>query len=260
MSKDTISASEAFEKIAKAANGAGEQSARQIVMRGLATAGYRSAPRIIESKADGANVRIYHWSNTPLGDLLLVAGGRIESRLIHGSDLTDTPKAGAIYIEATAAPDKVAAKVAEYLRSKAVERPLREAQAAGASTRRATSPTPRAAAGKGKESKPKVEVKEAGATHRFVSPGGADARMSEVWESSRGPSAAVDRYEREQRLADAARRKAIQAGDTRRGEARERYRGKVAEREAEAARQSSRASEMAELKAGLGDLAAMLGI
>lgn len=166
MSAQTYTPDEAFNKIRTAVTGKGEESGRNTVMRALAAVNYRSAPRVIEGRHDGSNFRIYHWSGTPMGDILLVGGASVETDLIHGSELADTPKAGMIYVAGSVAGGKTMDKVQAYLQSKAVTRQAAKAQEAGVPPTRATSPKPRTAAAPRKPAtrkpeEPKVEVKPA---------------------------------------------------------------------------------------------------
>lgn len=166
MSAQTYTPDEAFNKIRTAVTGKGEESGRNTVMRALAAVNYRSAPRVIEGRHDGSNFRIYHWSGTPMGDILLVGGASVETDLIHGSELADTPRAGMIYVAGSVAGGKTMDKVQAYLQSKAVTRQAAKAQDAGVPPTRATSPKPRAAAGlrkptTRKAAESKVEVKPA---------------------------------------------------------------------------------------------------
>lgn len=154
-----------YKELARQADGKGEEAARNSVIRNLAQMNYRSAPRVLEGRHDGRNFRIYHWSNTPAGDLLLVTGSSVISELIHGSQLSATPEAGAVYVLGSVAGGKVAQKVEAYLKSAAVEKAAKKAAGDGIPPTKATSPKPETAAGArapraARAPKPKVEVVE----------------------------------------------------------------------------------------------------
>lgn len=188
-----------YKELARQADGKGEEAARNSVIRNLAQMNYRSAPRTLEGRHDGRNFRIYHWSNTPAGDLLLVTGSSVISELIHGSQLSATPESGAVYVLGSLAGGKVAAKVEAYLKSAAVEKAAKKAAGDGIPPTKATSPKPeRAAEGTRapRAAKPKVEVVERKRT------GGRKTGEAHK------PDAEAYRRQREAEEAEAARRRA----------------------------------------------------
>lgn len=213
-----------YKELARQADGKGEEAARNSVIRNLAQMNYRSAPRVLEGRHDGRNFRIYHWSNTPAGDLLLVTGSSVISELIHGSQLSATPEAGAVYVLGSLAGGKVAQKVEAYLKSAAVEKAAKKAAGDGIPPTRATSPKPERAAEGTRAHKPKVEV---------VGRQGPDmARFREVRQAGRERFTA-HKAEREQARLEAERREAEMARfrDVRQ-QGKERFTARKTEREA----------------------------
>lgn len=76
-----------------------EDAALAKVVQALAATRYTSRPTVGTAKHDGVNLRVYHWSNTPLGDLLLFTGsGLEESVLVAASELDHSPRGGMIYV------------------------------------------------------------------------------------------------------------------------------------------------------------------
>lgn len=76
-----------------------EDAALAKVVQALAATRYTSKPTVGTAKHDGVNLRVYHWSNTPLGDLLLFTGSSLDqSVLVAASELDHSPKSGMVYI------------------------------------------------------------------------------------------------------------------------------------------------------------------
>lgn len=119
---------------ANVAKARSEQAAVTAVIVGLASQNYKAKPAIGSGRQNGSTFRIYHWSDTPVGDLILLTGASIEHTLVRGSDLEHSPKQGMIYILADDVSDKVKEKVDKTLGGKRVKNLL--AKAAGEGTPR----------------------------------------------------------------------------------------------------------------------------
>ena len=119
---------------ANVAKAKSEQAAVNTVIVGLASQNYKAKPAIGSGRQNNSTFRIYHWSDTPVGDLILLTGASIEHTLVRGSDLEHSPKQGMIYILADDVSDKVKEKVDKTLSGRRVKSLL--AKAAGEGTPR----------------------------------------------------------------------------------------------------------------------------
>lgn len=130
---------------------AGEPGQRGAIIRQLAALGYRRAPTISEGKLDGSSVRIYLWTGTPAGDLILVTGAAFHPRVIGPEDIQTVSKG--IYI--LSGPDRtkasaLSAKLAESYRVPKVRVAVEEAP-------RVRAPTPTVTATAARKVRAKLE-------------------------------------------------------------------------------------------------------
>lgn len=215
--------SEALNVIKNAVSAAkSEQAALNKVVFGLAATRYTSKPTVGTAKLDGVNLRVYHWSNTPLGDLLLFTGAGLEtSVLVAASELDHTPRNGMIYIPVSLSDPAAKAgqkKLESILSGKRVAQITKKAAAEGA---------------------PKAPKPAAQRVVRPAKPAAAKAAKVEV----------VDELE--------ARRAFLRSPEAR--AARERGWERSRADKAVALKKSTASSEKQELIGGLKDLVAMLG-
>ncbi|NBO56248.1 MAG: hypothetical protein EBU84_17025, partial [Actinobacteria bacterium] len=73
-----------------------EASAINTVLAGLASHGYAHKPSVGTARQEGVNFRLYHWADTPFGDLILVTGPSVESQLLIASELLSALRKGCL--------------------------------------------------------------------------------------------------------------------------------------------------------------------
>lgn len=240
--------SEALNVVKKAVAGTkSEDAALAKVVQALAATRYTSKPTVGTAKHEGVNLRVYHWSNTPLGDLLLFTGsGLEESVLVAASELDHSPRSGMIYVPVSLSDPAAKAgqnKLQRILSGKRVAQISKKAASDGI---------------------PKAPKPAAQRVARAPKPAPAKAEKVPVVDESALRMSAIQ----SQRLRDARqvgrdrssldRQLARLGSDELRG-ARERGRERSRTEREEVSRKSSASSEKQELVSGLQDLLKMLG-
>ncbi len=123
-----ISADQAFKQLKAAVEERKtESSALATLQRGLAQLGYTKLPKTEASKSGVGTVRIYHYKDSPVGHLVLVAGPSIQTELHHADDLARAAAPAGSYIHVTG--DAIPASLADRL-SGAVKQGKAEVRAA----------------------------------------------------------------------------------------------------------------------------------
>ncbi len=123
-----ISADQAFKQLKAAVEERKtEASALATPQRGLAQLGYTKLPKTEASKSGVGTVRIYHYKDSPVGHLVLVAGPSIQTELHHADDLARAAAPAGSYIHVTG--DSIPASLADRL-SGAVKQGKAEVRAA----------------------------------------------------------------------------------------------------------------------------------
>jgi hypothetical protein len=224
-----------------------EDSALAKVVQALAATRYTSKPTVGTAKHDGVNLRVYHWSNTPLGDLLLFTGSGLEqSVLVAASELDHSPRNGMIYVPVSLSDPGAKAgqkKLESILSGKRVAQISKKAAAEGV---------------------PKAPKPAAQRVARPAAPAAKKAEKVPVVDESAIRLAALgsDRLRAARQVgrdrSSLARQLDRLGSDELRG-ARERGRERSRSEREEASRKSSASSEKQELVSGLQDLLNMLG-
>jgi len=128
MTMPQISADQAFKQLKAAVEERKtESSALATLQRGLAQLGYTKLPKTEASKSSVGTVRIYHYKDSPVGHLVLVAGPSIQTELHHADDLARAAAPSGSYIHVTG--DSIPASLADRL-SGAVKQGKAEVRAA----------------------------------------------------------------------------------------------------------------------------------
>jgi len=224
-----------------------EDAALAKVVQALAATRYTSKPTVGTAKHEGVNLRVYHWSNTPLGDLLLFTGsGLEESVLVAASELDHSPRSGMIYVPVSLSDPAAKAgqnKLQRILSGKRVAQISKKAASDGI---------------------PKAPKPAAQRVARAPKPAPAKAEKVPVVDESALRMSALQ----SQRLRDARQvgrdrsslsRQLDRLGSDELRGARERGRERSRTEREEVSRKSSASSEKQELVSGLQDLLKMLG-
>jgi len=136
----SASPAELFTAIAANINDAdvAESTQRNYVIRCLAALGHGRSPEILTGQMEGSRVRLYLWTETPIGDVILVTGPSWRGKLVRADEIKGTPEAG-FWFEAS--PDQSAAKAkVDAYREQTTQR---VADASARAIARAEKPAPR---------------------------------------------------------------------------------------------------------------------
>lgn len=80
-----------------------EETARNFVIRCLSALGNQRTPQVYKGMIGGATVRLYKWTNSPVGDVILAVGPQFMPKFVAASSLTREAGPGDIYT--LASPD-----------------------------------------------------------------------------------------------------------------------------------------------------------
>lgn len=134
----------------------GESTQRNFIVRVLAALGYASAPEILTSMLDGSRVRLYHWKDTPAGDIILVTGPSFRGQLVRPSELVE--RDDGFYLRATPDTSKAASAVEKAAASGRAEA-QRASDAMRGAEARASAATQRKAAREERAARPRPAAK-----------------------------------------------------------------------------------------------------
>lgn len=125
-----------------------EQTAVHYVIRCLASLGNTKSPNTYQGAIEGSKVRIYKWTGTPVGDVVLVTGPSFMPKFVSAAALTRNAGPGDIYTLASPDTSRKSAHAVEYSHQVAAREETRAAAAVAREAAAAASPppAPRAAA------------------------------------------------------------------------------------------------------------------
>lgn len=90
----------------------GESGQANLVVRALATFGYRKGPKVVSGRLEGDVIRLYQWSGTPAGDIILATGPAFKGKILT-PDQISTAGSG-IYVLASPDRGKAEARTGAY--------------------------------------------------------------------------------------------------------------------------------------------------